>query len=926
MPFINTNLMKNLILSIIIIFAFNAIGFSQAKRANAAEIFHDIEKLSVLGTALYVAAHPDDENTRFISYLANEKKVRTAYISLTRGDGGQNLIGPELKELLGVIRTQELLAARRTDGGEQFFSRANDFGYSKNPEETLEKWNEGEVLSDLVWTIRNFKPDIIINRFQADKERRTHGHHTASALLSVKAFDAARQEAAFSEQLRRTETWETKRLYFNTSWWFYGSREKFKEADKSNLLSVDLGSYYPTLGLSNSEIAARSRSMHKCQGFGSALTRGSTMEYLELLKGDMPEDMSDPFEGINTTWTRVKGGGPIGEIIRSIENDFSFKNPSASVPKLIEAYQMIQEIEDLHWKKIKSAEIQAIIKNCLGLYIDAVANQDAGSPGESVPVTLELINRSDLELVLNDITMLPSFRDSTIQLELVNNKDYKIKTLVKINANEGYSAPYWLKSKGTDGMYTVKEQSLIGKPETPRPIKVNFNLSIGGQKFDFRIPVDYKYTDPAKGEIYQPFEVLPPVFTKISERVIVFTDNEPKKVQVVVRAGTDKVKGMVRLDGSNGWKSDIDNATFDLTFKGEEKVFEFDVWPPEDQSEIQIKTHAIVGGKKYDHELIEISYDHIPNQKILRKAESKFVKINLKKRGELVGYIDGAGDAIPQSLMQMGYQIKYLSDADFTEEGLADCDAIVAGIRTYNTNKRLKVHQKALMNYVNNGGTYIVQYNTNRGLAVEQIGPYELNISRDRVSVEEAEISFLQKDHPVMNSPNKISQMDFENWVQERGLYFADKWDTRYDAVLASNDPGENSRKGGLLVGKYGKGDFVYTGYSWFRQLPAGIPGAYRIFANLVSLSAKDKMIEESNIPVKKSNPKDLKEAGKSNNSSIEDASMKKRNVEESEVKTKSNTEDILKKSEEVVKEGEEMQRKIEEVLKKDKKKKKGGN
>ncbi len=915
--------MKNLILSFILIFTLSSIANGQSKRANAAEIFHDIEKLSVLGTALYVAAHPDDENTRFISYLANEKKVRTAYISLTRGDGGQNLIGPELKELLGVIRTQELLAARRTDGGEQFFSRANDFGYSKNPEETLEKWNEGEVLSDLVWTIRNFKPDIIINRFQADKERKTHGHHTASALLSVKAFDAARQKEAFSDQLRRTDTWTTKRLFFNTSWWFYGSREKFKEADKSNLLSVDLGSYYPTLGLSNSEIAAMSRSMHKCQGFGASLTRGSSMEYLELLKGDMPEDMSDPFEGINTTWTRVTDGAPIGALIKQIENEFSFKNPSASVPKLIQAYQMIQKIDDLHWKKIKSGEIKEIIKHCLGLYIEADAINDTASPGENVPITLEVINRSNLEVILNSFTILPSFRDSTLEKELVNNKDYKIKTNVKINANEGYSAPYWLKSKGTDGMYSVKEQSLIGKPETPRPVKVNFTFTIGGQKLDYIIPVSYKYTDPAKGEIYQPFEVLPPVYTKISERVIIFTDNEPKKVQVVVKAGTDEVKGMVRLDGSNGWKSDIDNATFDLKFRGEEKVFEFDVWPPEDQSEIQLKAHAVVGNKKYDHELIEISYEHIPTQKVLRKAESKFVKINLKKRGQLVGYIEGAGDAIPQSLMQMGYQVKYLSDADFTEEGLSACDAIVAGIRAYNTNKRLKVHQKALMNYVNNGGTYIVQYNTNRGLAVDDIGPYELNISRDRVSVEEAEISFLQKDHPVLSGPNTISSADFENWVQERGLYFADKWDTRYDAVLASNDPGENSRKGGLLVGKYGEGYFVYTGYSWFRQLPAGIPGAYRIFANLVSLSAKEKVQNEPS-PIKNTPEQKLEEELKVDPSENGEVPIKKE--PEGSDKAKTNPEEILKKSDEVIKEGEEMQRKIEEVLKKDKKKKKGGN
>ncbi|HAH33823.1 MAG TPA: LmbE family protein, partial [Flavobacteriaceae bacterium] len=348
----------------------------QPKKPTASQIYHKLEKLNFLGSALYVAAHPDDENTRLISYLANDLHANTAYLSLTRGDGGQNLIGPQIRELLGVIRTQELLAARATDGGKQLFTRANDFGYSKHPDETLEIWNKDEVLSDVVRAIRKFKPDVIINRFNHRNPGSTHGHHTASAMLSFEAFDLVGDATKFPETATTFGSWQPKRLLFNTSWWFYGSKEKFKKADKSKLVSVETGNYYPALGLSNGEIASLSRSMHKSQGFGSTGTRGKQTEYLEILKGEFPKDTTNVFDGIDTSWSRIQGGVAIGKILNPLLDSFNFQDPSTIVPDLLLAYRLLQDTKQGHWRSIKLKELQALIVSCSGIFLEAVSSKE----------------------------------------------------------------------------------------------------------------------------------------------------------------------------------------------------------------------------------------------------------------------------------------------------------------------------------------------------------------------------------------------------------------------------------------------------------------------------------------------------------------------------------------------------------------------
>lgn len=809
------------------------------KHWTSGDIYNGIEKLNFLGSALYLAAHPDDENTSMIAYLANERKARTGYLSMTRGDGGQNLIGPEIRELLGVIRTQELLAARRIDGGTQMFTRANDFGYSKNPEETFRIWNEDEVMSDVVWAIRKWRPDIIINRFDHRTPGSTHGHHTGSAMLSVRAYDMAGDPNIFPEQLKYVEPWQPERTFMNTGWWFYGSQEAFNEADKSNMLSIDLGVYYPEKGLSNTEISALSRSMHKCQGFGVVGSRGSSTEYVEVLKGTIPEDKEDLFAGINTTWSRVEGGAPIGELVSQLQEDYQLANPSASVPALLEIYKRIEALPYGYWRNVKLEETRQLIEASMGLFLEAIADDHSATPGQMMELAIEMINRSEVNATMKSIEVLPLGVDTSLILDLPFNTTKKLFKSVQLPQNMPYSNPYWLNEQAELGMYTVKEQLLRGLPETPRPLKVAFNLVINGTEIQMVKDVVYKFRDPVAGEVYQPFEVVPPVFANIPEPVYIFADNTPQTLNLVVKAGKANVSGKASLELPAGWRSEPMSVDFQLSLKEEELVIPFQLFPPRGQSVGQLRPLIeLEDGKTYQKELVLIEYDHIPTQTILRDAESKIVKIELEKKGEKVGYIEGAGDAIPQSLEQIGYEVDLLGDDDLTAENLQQYDAIIMGIRAYNVNDNLKFHQAILLEYVKQGGTMIVQYNTNRGLKIKDsdIAPFPLQLSRDRVTVEEAEVRFLAPEHPLLNTPNKITEADFENWVQERGLYFPDKWDANFTAILSSNDPGETPKDGGLLVAPYGKGYYIYSGYSWFRELPAGVPGAFRLFANMISI------------------------------------------------------------------------------------------
>ncbi|MFT6797714.1 MAG: LmbE family N-acetylglucosaminyl deacetylase, partial [Maribacter sp.] len=490
------------------LFLLNISTAQTPKKSTPSDIYHAVQKLNFLGTALYIAAHPDDENTRLISYLSNNVHARTGYLSLTRGDGGQNLIGPELRELLGVLRTQELLAARRIDGGEQFFTRANDFGYSKHPKETLEIWNKEAILGDVVTKIREFKPDVIINRFDHRSPGSTHGHHTSSAMLSLEAFDLANDPTAFSDRLNETEIWQPRRLFFNTSWWFYGSEEAFEKADKSNMLNMDVGTYYPILGVSNNEIAALASSQHLCQGFGRLSSRGSQPEYVELLKGDLPKNKTDLFDGIDTSWNRIAGGAKIAALLVPIEKNFNFKQAHIHLPQLVKAYNLLQEVKDEHWKALKSSELKSIITAVIGLHLEAFATAAYANPGESVSLDIEMVNRSPVNIKLKSVRI--ANKDGLLKpIRLEENIVVKQKFEFTIPQETNYTSPYWLMEKGSLGTYKVADMQLIGKPETPKAFYAVFELEIDGIIIPISKPIVYKYAKPDKGEIYQPFEIVP---------------------------------------------------------------------------------------------------------------------------------------------------------------------------------------------------------------------------------------------------------------------------------------------------------------------------------------------------------------------------------------------------------------------------------
>jgi LmbE family N-acetylglucosaminyl deacetylase len=836
--------MKKYLLLFVLHFINSLHVFSQiSSQQSAGELIQAIKKLNVVSSVLYIAAHPDDENTRLLAYLANEKKVRTAYLSLTRGDGGQNLIGKEQGEALGLIRTQELLAARRTDGAEQFFTRANDFGYSKNPEETFSIWKKEMILADVVLTIRKFKPDVIICRFPTTGEG-GHGHHTASAILALEAFDAAADSSKFPEQLKHTHVWQAKRIFWNT--FNFGTTN----TTAPNQLKIDVGVFNPLLGKSYGEIASESRSMHKSQGFGSARQRGSNLEYFKLLKGDSVK--TDLLEGINTTWSRFKSTVAIQKLIDRCIKEMDAQSPEKLIPNLVALYKELQKLQENdvlinYWKQQKIKEVEQLIISCSGLWLEASVADYMATPNQDIAITAQVIDRNKYDVKLNSISFLQQ-TDTVTNLTLKQNELYTFKHKEKLATTTAFSNPYWLNGFHEIGFYSVTNTDLIGKPENDPAAKVIFNILVNDLNLKIERALVSKYTDPVKGEVYRPLEILPPATINLPEKAFVFTDKTPKIIQLTVKANTNNVNGKIALASLNQNISvKLKAQELKLKNKGDEAVIEATLTPTGTDKELFendatkgriLQAYLFIDDKPYSKSIKRIEYDHIPYQFILSDAEAGLVNVEVKKTGLNIAYIPGAGDDVPACLRQMGYNVTLLNDELLASDDLTKYNAIVTGVRAYNTNERLQLYYTKLMDYVKAGGNLIVQYNTNNRIGPLQakIGPYPFTISRDRVTNENATAQFTNEKHPVLNFPNQITAKDFEGWVQERGIYFAADIGTSYETVLSMNDPEEKPTNGSLIIAKYGKGNFVYTGLSFFRQLPAGVSGAYRLFANLLSL------------------------------------------------------------------------------------------
>lgn len=817
-------------LGVILLLLFVGSAFAQQpKQLSSAEIYQQIKKLNVLGNVLYLAAHPDDENTRFIAYSANEKLFNTAYLSLTRGDGGQNLIGTEIREELGIIRTQELLAARRADGGQQFFSRANDFGYSKTPEETLEIWDKDKILADVVWVIRKFRPDVIVCRFPTDGGG-GHGHHTASALLGLEAFDLAADKKAYPEQLKYVDVWQPKRIVVNTGRWWNPNIS----AGDEGVVAEDIGKYNQLLGTSCNEIAAKSRTMHKSQGFGSTGSRGEHLEYFEHLKGEQAKESL--FDGINTSWSRLKGQDYIGKFINDILDNYKLDAPEKSVPLLITLKKELKKIDNTFWKQQKIVEVDNLIKHCLGLFIEAKADNYYAVKGDSVKVDFELINRTADIVQLKSITSKALTFSYTENQSLAKNVKLNIEQAFQLPGNLDISQPYWLKKQGTLGTYNVSDQLTIGKPENDAAISFDVTLAVDGEELTYNYPLIYKWNDPVKGELYRPFVVVPPVFVNFSEELQLFSSINEREISFTIK-GNKIGDCTVELKAPQGWSLSKTNFNVHFDKVGEEHNLKVGLKPSNKAIVGNLIANLVMNDKVYNRSLRTIAYDHIPIQTYMPPAKAKLVYMDIKKKGSNIGYFPGAGDKIPEALTSIGYKVDELAENDLEISNLTKYDAIVVGIRAVNVNDRFGFVAPKLLKYIEEGGTLVFQYNTRHRLKTDDFAPYSLRLSRDRVTEENAEVTFLMPEHPVLNTPNKITKADFDGWVQERGLYFPNEWNKeKYDAILSWHDKGEEAKEGSLLVAKYGKGYYVYTGISFFRELPAAVPGAYRLFVNLISL------------------------------------------------------------------------------------------
>jgi LmbE family N-acetylglucosaminyl deacetylase len=814
----------------LLLFAFTALAGACIAQTppsyTSAEILLQLKKLNTLGTVLYVAAHPDDENTRLLTYLSKEKLFRTGYLSITRGDGGQNLIGDEQGVELGLIRTQELLAARRIDGAEQFFSRAYDFGFSKTTEEAFKVWDKEKILSDVVWVIRKFQPDVIITRFPEDS-RAGHGHHSGSAVLAREAFKAAADASRFPEQLKLgVKVWQAKRIVWN-------SFVQQGNTPPTDAIRLDVGAYNALLGKSYGEIAAESRSQHKSQGFGVPRTRGQAFEYFTHVEGTPAT--SDIFEDMNASWSKLEGGQKIQGMIEQLISGYSITNPERSVPALVALYKEMNNLKDTYYKAQKQKEVLQLIEACSGLWLDATTSAPYAVQGDSVRFVFAMINRLLPSVTVKNIK-LEGF-DTAYNQSLATNRNSTFAKTLPVAANKPITQPYWLEKEMSAGSFNVGDQLLIGNPESSAAYEAVFTLNIDGQELAFTRPVRYKFTDPVKGELYQPLTVLPAVTARFTSEVVLLNSSAPKTFDAVTRLqnrNAPAVKPVVTNTGNVEVKQQpTGNGGF--VFEAKRKNTE---------TQVSRAKLTLQGSNKTEEakELRTISYDHIPRLDYFHTPEVKLVVADVKIAGKRVGYIEGAGDKVPQALLQMGYEVVMLKEKDITPATLKSLDAVITGIRAYNVQSYLADKYEVLMQYVEQGGNLIVQYNTNNfagPLRNSKIGPYPFAIGRNRVTDENAKVTFLKPEHPVLNYPNKITDADFNYWVQERGLYFADQLDPKYETVLAMNDPAEPEQKGSLIIADHGSGKFVYTGLVFFRELPAGVPGAYRLLANIIALNAK---------------------------------------------------------------------------------------
>jgi LmbE family N-acetylglucosaminyl deacetylase len=806
-----------------------SVSASPHTQASASDIAAGLRRLSVVGSVLYVAAHPDDENTRLLAWLVGQRGVRAGYLSLTRGDGGQNLIGTEQDELLGLLRTQELLAARRIDGAEQLFTRARDFGYSKSAEETLAAWGHEEVLHDVVLAIRRFRPDVIVTRFTPDPPN--HGHHTASALLAAEGFAVAADRRRFTKQLAHEQPWQADRLLHNISTW-----RMAPNADMSRYMTLDVGSYDPLSGRSWGEVAARSRSEHKSQGFGSAAERGPVFEYFVPLAGTRPE--REPFEGLDFSWRRFAGTEQLVGALEEAERSFELHAPHKSLAALRRVYEALEALPLANpWREPKLREVEALLAACAGLFLEVRAAERTVAPGGKLEVSVKALNRSPASVRLIKVE-LPYGKASLVNKALAEHSPLRLERSLALPSTAPVTTPYWLERPAIGGRYDVPDLGLIGRPEAEAPLSVTFLVEIEGARYSIVRPVMFGWVDPVRGELANLVEVAPHVTAELDRDVVMVPNLEPQTLTVRLLAGSDGAKGAVALDLPPGWRATPSAVPFELVGRGAQRAVSFTVTPPARGAQRgRLRAVVTVAGRPTSWTARSVTHEHIPPQTVRAPAEATLVPLVLATGGKRIGYVPGPGDRVAESLAAVGYDITLLPEERLAKEPLERYDAILIGVRAFNASPKLAAHKERLLAYVAHGGKVVVQYNTNNRLGplTLEVGPYPLEVGRERVTDESAAMHPVVPDDAVLRAPNLLEAADYEGWLQERGLYFASSWDPRYQPIFRMGDPGEEPHEGALLVASHGEGTFVYTGLSFFRQLPAGVPGAYRLLANVLA-------------------------------------------------------------------------------------------
>lgn len=814
--------MKKPLSLFLLLFLYGSVVFPQPNRTlTPVQLLEELKQVSRTGRVLYVAAHPDDENTAVLAYCANKLGFETAYLSLTRGDGGQNIIGDEQGIDLGIIRTQELLAARRTDGARQFFTRSYDFGYSKSPAETFTLWNKDSVLADVVFVIRSFRPDIIITRFPSTGEG-GHGHHTASALLAEEAFRLAGRSDIYPEQLQFAAPWQPKRLLWNG----WGPVFKSRGINPDTLSTIDIGEFYTPAGMSFNEIAAISRTMHKSQGFGSSPQRGEQIQHFLHLDGEYTKQ--DIFSGINSGWSRYGLSEEIDNLFAKAIREYDYTAPEKSLPLLAEIYHKAVSHKNPDSAADKISELRNLIIAMSGVWIESVSSKDRYTRGDTVSVKTTVINRKGIPLQILSVNDIP------VNKTAGSNKPEITEHKLIVPQNARLSNPFWTDEPMQGNLFTISDQKKRILPETDNHLFTQITINLAGTKITADIPIFFRKNDPVEGETWRAPALLPVVSLIPEKELYIANNSEEKEIHVTLRANKTSLSGKLSLRLPDGWLSTPVDYSVDNLMEGEEGIFTFTVRKNTDNSSGSVGFLFTSGDITADRSYYEINYPHIPQQIVQPPAETKILFTGITRQKKQIGYIEGAGDKVAEVLESVGYQVTSLQEKDITPDQLLSYESIVTGVRFFNTRKNAAHLLETLLAYVKQGGTLVVQYNTLGELKLPYPGPFPFKISRDRVTDENAPVTVTDKTSPLLIYPNTITSRDFTGWVQERGLYFPSELSAEYKTVLSMSDKGETAKETSLIWTRYGKGIFIYTGLSFFRQLPAGVPGALRLFVNLI--------------------------------------------------------------------------------------------